>query len=599
MLSVKNLRLAHGNNVLLDDVSVQLFAGQKIGIIGQNGAGKTSFFKMLLGELQPDMGDFSLTSNINIAYVEQEISDESQNIVKYVLESHPIYANEMYDLKEYYQLEPNAKKLLINLGFSQEELELPLSNFSGGWQMRVNLAKALFKPSDLLLLDEPTNHLDIETVMWLCDWLKSYQGLTLIISHDREFLDDVANHILLFSGKKLTLFGGNYSTFEVTYAMQLEQNQSEISKTQAKIDHLQKFVDRFRAKASKAKQAQSRMKMIEKLTVGASLPKDINYSINFFEPEYQVDKILSITHGRVGYTNKLLLDEVRLDIFSDSRIGLLGRNGIGKSTLIKALISGETLLDGERYLDQKVKIGYFSQNTVDQLDLEDTILGFMQRVHKGQKESYLRGFLGGYGFTNDKVFDKIGILSGGEKARLSIASIILTRPNVLFLDEPTNHLDMQMRKELVVSLQDYVGAVVVVSHDKFLLQSITDEYYLLKDHKLNKFNGDLDDYHKLLLSANKSDTAKVSKAKATTKAIAKVETKQPSNPLKIKADIDKLNTNMERLNTKLVELETSLSKSDLKPDELKELTNKYNETKAKLAQAEEQWLELTHCLSDL
>jgi ATP-binding cassette, subfamily F, member 3 len=326
MINIKNLRLAFGARVLLNDANVQMYKGQKVGLIGQNGAGKTTLFKLILGKGHAESGDCTINNGALIAYVEQEIDDVNMPLVDYVLSVHPMVLEDLTYLPEYYQLRPNAEKLLINLGFSQEELYLPLSNFSGGWQMRVNLAKALFIPSDLLLLDEPTNHLDLETVIWLEDWLKQYQGLALIISHDREFLDNITTHTLALSNKDLTLYTGNYSIFENTRYQQLQQQQQILAKNEAKRAHLESFVERFRAKASKAKQAQSRIKMIEKLGVAQSLPKDIEFSIEFLDPEYQVDKLLSINSGKIGYPTKTLLKDVKIDIFQSSRIGLLGKN---------------------------------------------------------------------------------------------------------------------------------------------------------------------------------------------------------------------------------------------------------------------------------
>jgi len=591
MLNIKNIKLAYGSKVLLEDATVQVYKGQKVGLIGQNGVGKTSLFKLILGSLTPEAGEFSLTNNTIIAYVEQEIMNLDQLLVDYVLSIHPLFIEEHTDLPEYYQLRPNAEKLLLNLGFKLDELYQPIRNFSGGWQMRVNLAKALFVPSDLLLLDEPTNHLDLETVIWLEDWLKKYQGLALIISHDREFLDNVTTHTLAISGRALTLYTGNYSTFEKTRYQQIQQQQQMQAKNQARLSHLQSFVDRFRAKASKAKQAQSRLKMIEKLQIAEALPKDIEFSIEFLEPEYQVDKLLSVNDATIGYPDKILLQHVQLDIFQSSRIGLLGKNGIGKSTFIKALIDGSTLISGELNIDPKIKIGYFAQNTIDQLDMTDTPLSFLTRQHKNKKEHALRAYLGRYGFSGDKVKEPIGTFSGGEKARLTIANIILHQPNILFLDEPTNHLDMQMREELANSIQDFSGSVIIVSHDKFLLQSIVDEFYLINNLSLLPFNGDLEDYHKLLLA--ESEKAKPTK----TNKMVKKPNQVSKNPLKLKSEISKAEEQMVRLNQKNTLLETQIASLDVTQtrfsSQSQDLNQEYTKTKQKLVEVEQKWLELT------
>lgn len=591
MLNIKNLKLAFGPRVLLEDATVQMYKGQKVGLIGQNGAGKTTLFKLILGKMHAEAGDFSITNGSLIAYVEQEIDNATMPLVDYVLSVHPLILEDLTYLPEYYQLRPNAEKLLINLGFAQEELYQPLSNFSGGWQMRVNLAKALFIPSDLLLLDEPTNHLDLETVIWLEDWLKQYQGLAIIISHDREFLDNITTHTLALSNKTLTLYGGNYSTFENTRYQQLQQQQQILARNQAKRAHLESFVERFRAKASKAKQAQSRLKMIEKLGVAQALPKDIEFSITFLEPEYKIDKLLGLNHCTIGYPTKTVLKDVKLDIFQSSRIGLLGKNGIGKSTFIKALIDQSTLLSGEYHIDNKIKIGYFAQHTVDQLDLDDTPLTFLSRQHKNKKEQEIRAYLGKYGFQGDKVKERIGTFSGGEKARLTIASIILQRPNILFLDEPTNHLDMQMREELSNSIQDFEGSVIIVSHDKFLLQSVVDEFYLIHDLTLAPFAGDLDDYHNWLLKQNalESKSSKSKNTKATNTVI-------PKNPLKIKDNIDKTEQQIARLNNKITEFATMFASLDSSETEnntkFKELNMAHLKNQEKLMELEAKWLEL-------
>jgi ATP-binding cassette, subfamily F, member 3 len=596
MLSLKNLRLAYGSKVLFENGNLQLYIGQKVGLVGQNGSGKTSLFKLILGQNHPDLGDFSLSQNTYIAYVEQEIEDSDILLTDYVLNVHPLIIDEHTDLPEYYQLRPRAEKLLINLGFGQEELYLPLNNFSGGWQMRANLAKALFVPSDLLLLDEPTNHLDVETVIWLEDWLKKYSGLVIIISHDREFLDNVTNHTLSLSNKSLNLYSGNYSIFERTRAEQLLQHQQVQAKNLAKVQHLQKFVDRFSA-GTKAKQAQSRVKMIEKIQIAKNIPKDIEYDIEFLEPEYQVDKLISISNAMIGYPNKTLISGAKLDIFQTSRIGLLGRNGIGKSTLIKTFIDGTTLLDGLREMNPKVKIGYFAQHTVDGISMTDSPLSLFSREHKNKREQELRAYLGSYGFIGDKVHESIKNFSGGEKARLTIANIILHRPNIIFLDEPTNHLDMQMREELASSIQDFNGAVVIVSHDKFLLQSVVDEFYLIDNGKLDPFNGDLEEYHQFLL---KKEASVNSKNKVAPPLQNKIKPVVSKNMLRLKSDLTNLEQKMQRLEDQIKVFEEQMTELATKSDNtaLKETTAKYNQAKQKLDEMENKWLEIHHAIEE-
>ncbi|HLX53039.1 MAG TPA: ATP-binding cassette domain-containing protein, partial [Aquella sp.] len=433
-----------------------------------------------------------------------------------------------------------------------------------------------------------------ETVIWLEDWLKKYSGLLIIISHDREFLDNVTNHTLSLSNQRLTLYTGNYSVFERTRAEQLIQHQQVQAKNIAKVQHLQKFVDRFSA-GTRAKQAQSRVKMIEKIQIAKNIPKDIEYDIEFLEPEYQVDKLISISDATIGYPGKTLINNAKLDIFQNSRIGLLGRNGIGKSTLIKTFIDGSTLQNGLREINPKVKIGYFAQHTVDGISLTDSPLSLFAREHKNKREQELRGYLGSYGFVGDKVHESIKNFSGGEKARLTIANIILHRPNIIFLDEPTNHLDMQMREELASSIQDFNGAVVIVSHDKFLLQSVVDEFYLIDGGHLKPFNGDLEEYHQFLLSKEATVTTK-NKATSTQKAEAKQSTGK--NIIRLQSDLANLEQKMERLETQIKLFEEQMAELATKPDGtmLNEVTSKYNQAKQKLDEMEGKWLEIHHAI---
>ena len=583
MLLLCDLKLSFGTKLLFEKANLQLYKNQVVGLVGQNGAGKTSLFKLILNQLAADSGDIFLNKDICIAYVEQEFHDLEQNIVDYILATHPLIMNNEVDIPEYYSLQPKVEKLLINLGFKQIDLDKPLKSFSGGWQMRVNLAKALFQPSDLLLLDEPTNHLDVETVIWLEDWLKSYVGLAIIISHDREFLDNVTTNIVAIQNQRISLYGGNYSTYEITRLMKLEQDNKVKQKNTDKIAHLQNFVDRFKAKASLAKQAKSKMKMIEKLKVTESLPKDIEYTITFLEPEYQNTRLVAIDDADFGYADNILLKNVKLDIFNNSRIGLLGRNGIGKSTFIKGIIDKSTLLNGVIDINNKVKIGYFAQNTIDYIDINLSPLQLFKHEHQHKKESELRAYLGGYGFVGDKVNECIKNFSGGEKARLVIANIILHKPNLLFLDEPTNHLDMQMREELASSIQDFNGGVVIVSHDKFLLQSIVEDYYIIQNNNLDYFKGDLEDYHQYLLQLNTNVTKK--KVSENNKIDKKNFIKGRQ---RLMSDIEKLEINIKRLqkDEKEIELEISRNLGD------NDILTKYELIKQKISSYEDLWYNL-------
>ncbi len=597
MLNIKNLSLAYGPKVLIEEANIQLYKGQITGLVGQNGTGKTSIFKLILGENQPESGDCELPADTLISYIEQEIENVTQELIEYVLMAHNIYAEDHSDLPEYYQLRPNAEKLLMNLGFKLEELNQPLREFSGGWQMRANLAKALFCPSDLLLLDEPTNHLDIETVLWLETWLKRYQGLAIIISHDREFLDNVTNQTVHVANKQLTLYGGNYSTFERTRAEQEMQQQKNAARTQAKIAHLQSFVDRFKAKASKAKQAQSRMKMIDKLQYSPTLNSNRSYSIEFFSPEYSSDNLLSLIDAKIGYPDKTLIENVKLQIFAKDRIGLLGKNGKGKTSLIKAIIEQTSLLAGSVEMNPKIKIGYFAQQTIDMLNTNDTPFSLISSTDKRLNQQEVYNFLGRFGFDAETSKKNVEKFSGGEKARLILASIILTKPNILFLDEPTNHLDMTMREQLAISLQDFEGAVILVSHDKFLLQSVVEDFYLIEDNQLQAFKGSLDDYQDYLLAQDPSDNLAKKTAKA--KAPAAEDTFKQATKLRheiSQADraISKLNSQLEKLNLRL---EAANSANEV--NQLLEINAKIESVKAELEKSEEAWLILQEELAAL
>jgi ATP-binding cassette subfamily F protein 3 len=601
MLNIKNLTLAYGPKILIEEANLQLYKGQITGLVGQNGTGKTSLFKLILGENHPEAGDCDLPSDTLISYIEQEIEDVEQELVEYVLMAHNIYAEDHTDLPEYYSLRPNAEKLLMNLGFQLEELSKPLREFSGGWQMRANLAKALFCPSDLLLLDEPTNHLDIETVIWLETWLKRFQGLAIIISHDREFLDNVTNQTVHIANKQLTLYGGNYSTFERTRAEQEMQQQKNAARTQAKIAHLQSFVDRFKAKASKAKQAQSRMKMIDKLQYSPTISSQRNYSIEFYTPEYTSDLLVTLADGQIGYPDKPLINNVKLQIFANDRIGLLGKNGKGKTSLIKAIIEQTSLLSGTLEMNPKIKIGYFAQQTIDMLNVNDTPFSLISSTDKRLNQQEVFNFLGRFGFDATTAKQNVEKFSGGEKARLILASIILTKPNILFLDEPTNHLDMTMREQLAISLQDFEGAVILVSHDKFLLQSVVEDFYLIEDNRLQDFKGSLDDYQDYLLAQDPQDNLAKTKAKAKNAQpssaavdIFKLGTKLRHEITQAERSIDKLNQQIEKINANL---EQANQAGD--SNKLVEWNNKLDKARTELSTIEEQWLILQEQLAAL
>lgn len=503
MITFKDIALGYQGKVLLSSSGIlTLYKKQRIGLVGRNGCGKTSLFKLMLKQIELMSGEIEVNYQVHLGYIEQEIYNQDQALLDYLLESHPVYVSEAIDLPEYWSLQPQAEKLLLNLGFKDTDFYRPLLEFSGGWQMRANLAKALFTPSDIILFDEPTNHLDIETIKWFEGWLKSYNGLAVIISHDREFMDDICTHIIAIYNKTVNFYTGNYTNYEKVRAEKEILEQKINAKTKSKIAHLQKFVDKFKAKASKAAQAQSRVKMIEKLQITATINKDRDYNLEFLPIEISSCRLINLNNANIGYKvdndEVLIIKKAKLQIFTEDRIGLLGANGQGKTTLIKALINSETLLTGNLERATKIRIGYFAQNSVDQLRHDDNPSSFLKQNHPDFTDQKIYNYLGKFGFDKDasyKTFDKF---SGGEKSRIILLNIILGQPNILILDEPTNHLDLQMREEICMALQDFDGAVIIVSHDKFLLQSVVDQLYIVNNQDLTQFNGNLDDYYEQL-----------------------------------------------------------------------------------------------------
>lgn len=606
MLNFKNITVGYSGRVLLNNTSLQLYSGQKVGLVGNNGVGKTTLLQLILGNIHSDAGDFSLPANTLISYIEQEIEAPDTQLLEYVLLANPHYREKHIDLPIFYQLPSQAEKLLINLGFSPSELQKPLHEFSGGWQMRANLAKALFNPSELLLLDEPTNHLDIETVLWLEDWLSRYNGLAIIISHDREFLDNVTTHTVAIYNQQLNLFSGNYSRYQQTRSEQEELQRKVAERTQAKINHLQSFVDRFKAKASKAKQAQSRMKMIEKLQVSNVVSNERDYSIEFFAPDYVSNKLLTITDATIGYGDKVLINDAKLQIFAHDRIGLLGKNGKGKTSLIKAILDGGSLLAGTIEINPKLKIGYFAQHSIDQLESGDTPFDYIQRQNKPMTTQEVYNYLGRFGFSAEISSNSLKNFSGGEKSRLVLAGIILTKPNILFLDEPTNHLDMAMREELALSLQDYGGAVVLVSHDQFLLDAVVDDFYWIENNQLQIFDGDLSDYQKYLLQKEViTDSTPAAPSLSAPPAAASTgnNSERRKQSAKIRQQISLSEKKMQQLTSAISLINAELvDPKIMQPENLVKystLLEELNVAQAQLENEELQWLGLQEQLEQL
>ncbi|MCH9005617.1 MAG: ATP-binding cassette domain-containing protein [Proteobacteria bacterium] len=515
MLRLTNISLRRGRKILIENATFQAHAGQRVGVIGPNGCGKSSLFAMLLGELEPDDGEFALDPKDEIAHVAQESPQGSSSAVAYVMDGdrelrdvqsaivageagedrpdlHELY--ERMEAIDGYTAESRASRLLHGLGFAADEFQKPVKEFSGGWRMRLHLARALMCRSDILLLDEPTNHLDLPAILWLERWLKRYEGILLIVSHDRDFLDQVCTRIAHIENRQINLFTGNYSQFEAQRAEQLAQQQAMYARQQKDIKHIQSFVDRFRYKASKARQAQSRLKMLERMQKIAPAHVDSPFRFHFIEAKKQPQHLLGLIDASVGYGEDVILDKINLNLSAGDRIGLLGVNGAGKSTLVKALSTGSTMLSGERVLSKDTKIGYFAQHQLELLRPGDTPIDHLRDYAPGDREQEHRNYLGSFGFSGERIFEPVGPFSGGEKARLVLALMIRQGPNLLLLDEPTNHLDLEMRQALSVALIEYTGALVVISHDRHLLRSVCDELLIVHDGIVDRFTQSLDDY---------------------------------------------------------------------------------------------------------
>jgi ATP-binding cassette subfamily F protein 3 len=521
MLNLTNISLRRGSKILLQNVTFQLHAGQRMGLIGANGSGKTSFFSMLLGELEPDDGELGLHPKDVIAHVAQESPHGSGAAIDYVMDGdtelravqsaiadheagntageaalHSLH--ERMEAIDGFSAEARAARLLHGLGFASAEIRKPVREFSGGWRMRLNLARALMCRSDILLLDEPTNHLDLPAILWLERWLRRYDGLLLVVSHDRDFLDQVCTRVAHIEHERITQYTGNYSQFESQRAEQLAQQQGLYARQQKDIAHMQSFVDRFRYKASKARQAQSRLKMLERMQTIAPAHVDSPFRFHFIEPRKQPQHLLSLIDTSVGYVDgdrtDTVLSGIDINLSAGDRVGLLGVNGAGKSTLVKALAAGSTMLDGERVISKDTKIGYFAQHQLELLIPEQSPIDHLRVFAPGDREQDLRNFLGRFGFSGERIFEPVAPFSGGEKARLVLALMIRQQPNLLLLDEPTNHLDLEMRQALSVALIEYTGALVVISHDRHLLRSVCDELLIVHDGRVEQFKHSLDEY---------------------------------------------------------------------------------------------------------
>jgi ATP-binding cassette subfamily F protein 3 len=652
MITLNNVSLRRGAKLLLDKATVTLNPGEKVGLVGRNGAGKSTLFALLNGTLHEDGGDFSIPKIWRMAQVAQNMPETEESATEFVIagdtrlielrqaleaaeaaEDGMAMAHAHVDLADAgeHDATSRAQALILGLGFKVSELDQPVNSFSGGWRMRLQLTRALMCPSDLLLLDEPTNHLDLDALVWLEAWLKRYAGTMIVISHDREFLDAVTNVTLHIEHAKLNRYGGNYSSFELMRAQQLELQQASFAKQQEKIAHLQKFITRFKAKASKAKQAQSRVKALERMEKIAPVLADAEFTFEFKEPQNLPNPMLAISEASFGYrvdgSNKVIIKDVNKSVLAGQRIGILGANGQGKSTLVKTIARTMPQLSGTVTEGKGLNIGYFAQQELDVLRSDDNPLEHMIRLAKdlgpnaaeSGREQDLRNFLGTFNFAGDMVKQAVGTMSGGEKARLVLAMIVWQRPNLLLLDEPTNHLDLATREALSMALNEFEGTVMLVSHDRALLRAVCDEFWLVGRGEIKPFDGDLDDYQRYLLEESKrlreeaklEDLKVVSELATPTISSPVVQDKKPvaqtseqrklesakrqeinARTKPLKKQIDQVEKSMAQLQSEKTGLEAKLLEP-ISSSDIAETGKKLKVINDDLGSLEEKWLELT------
>ena len=636
MLNFADVTLRRGPRKLLDELSFTIYPGWRVGVVGRNGTGKSSLFASLLGELQPDHGSVSMPKALSVATVAQETPALPDLAIEYTLDgdvelrsleerlvkaeagviektsmspalahgaadNHDLHAisdiHERLNTIGGYAARSRAARLLHGLGFSSEAQLKPVADFSGGWRMRLNLARTLMRRSDLMLLDEPTNHLDLDAVLWLQGWLVTYPGTLLVISHDREFLDAVTTHTLHLHGGTATLYTGNYSQFERQRAEKLTLQAAAHSKQQRQIAHLESFINRFKAKASKATQAQSRIKQLERMTLVEAVHADSEFSFEFPEPQRLPSPLVRFDDAAAGYQSRQsgaptrILDHLKLLIAPGERIGLLGPNGAGKSTLVRTLAGELAPLAGTATFSPHLRVGYFAQHQLEQLDPKASPVLHLKRLDPRATEQELRSFLGGFNFRGDRVFEAVEPFSGGEKARLALALVVYQRPNLLLLDEPTNHLDLDMRHALETALLGYAGAVVLVSHDRHLISSTCDSLLLVADGTCKPFEGDLDDYARWLNDRDKTTTGSSEKPAAVSQ---KDRRKASADDRALKAKVEKLDSHLNKLHVQLTGLEARLADPELyakgRSDEVAKLEREQRALRAQVAKAEEEWL---------
>lgn len=622
MIEIKNLSLQRGNKQLLNNANLTIYPGQRIGLIGKNGTGKSSLFALIEGKISHDSGDIRLPKHWQLATVKQETPALDIPALDYVLQGD----SELQQLQqllqqaeddddgfkqaEYharldeigaYSAPARAAKLLNGLGFSQQEQQQPVKSFSGGWRMRLNLAQALMCRTDLLLLDEPTNHLDLETVLWLEQHLAGLDTTQIIISHDRDFLNATTTQTVELTQQQLILYGGNYDFYQQERAQRLTQQQAAYLKQQAHIQHLQSFIDRFKAKATKAVQAQSRIKALARLERIAPAHLDSEFSFQFAQPDHLPNPLLKLEHINLGYCDKTVLHDIDLSVESGARYGLLGVNGSGKSTLIKAISGSLKPLSGQIIRAEKLKIGYFAQHQLETLRADQSPVWHIQQLSPAVREQEIRNFLGSFAFIGDMALQPIAPFSGGEKARLALAMIVWQKPNLLLLDEPTNHLDLDMRHALTVALQTFKGALIVVSHDRSLLESTTDALIYLSDGELKHFDGDLSNYRQWRLTQDQhnGEQPQDSRDNHNRKEQKRIEAQQRQQRARLikplLKNIEKAERDMGNWQQQRKQHEAFLASEEAYLDEnqtkLQQTLTQLAELKVKLTQTEEKWLE--------
>lgn len=620
MLNLNQVTLRRGPRVLFSGVNLVIQAGWKLGLTGANGCGKSSFLQMIVGELYADEGNYQPASGLVFSSVSQETVSGDRPAIEVVIDGDETFRDLETQLAgeatadqarlhqrmeeiEGYSIRSRAARLMHGLGFSEDQLECPVEEFSGGWRMRVNLAKALMCRSDVLLLDEPTNHLDLDAVIWLQDWLRGYPGTLVLISHDREFLDGIADHVAHIENRSIRLYTGNYSAFEKLRTEYLARQESLYQKQQRSVQHMQAFVERFRAKATKAKQAQSRLKALKKMDLIVRAHSESPISFRFRNPEKAPDPLIRLEGVGAGYGDKVIIDSVELIIRPGDRIGLLGPNGAGKSTLIKLLAGHLKPAHGVMDTANDLSTGYFAQHQLEQLDGSSCPLEHLQSIDRDATEKDLRNYLAGFGFTGDSILEPVSVRSGGEKARLVLAMLAYQKPNLLLLDEPTNHLDIDSRDALNLALLEFSGAVVMVSHDRHLLRTLTDSFCLVTEGTVRLFDGDIDDYGEFLAREKAGRKATAEKTLIVTRReIRRMEADRRKHLQPFRNQLKNAEAVHSTLQSRLQEMEEKLAEPSLYADENKDRLKLFLLEKGRLdeqlSESEENWIQAFQALEE-